>query len=235
MEHIKEVLGNLPSGTNTQNQTIEPEPAEPTLEEKREELRKSLGVASLENTFENFDLVPGTEKVLAAFKALASGKTLWKILLVYGGTGNGKTHLCDAAVIALYKREIRCRVLTMAGIMQALKNAMEHDRHGNEGKPWTPYAELLNDFGGRDYLIIDDVGMGGSGSTWEWGQLEEIIGVRYHENLFTILTSNLDIKQDPKNKEIPFLPERIVSRFRRDPSIGRLILNKGPEYKGREK
>lgn len=232
MEHIKEVLSNLPRETNTQNQTIEPEPAEPTLEEKREELRRSLGVASLDKTFEVLKPWPGTEKAVAAFKALASGKTPWKMLLVYGGVGNGKSHFCHAVAIALYKQGIRCRVSTMAEIMQALRDAMEHDRHGNEGKPWVPYADLLRSFCNQDYLIIDDVGMGGSGSTWEWGQLEEIVGVRYHENLFTILTSNLDIKQDPKNKDIPFLPERIVSRFRRDPGVGRLILNKGFEYKG---
>ena len=70
MEHIKEVLGNFPRETNTQDQkTLEPEPVELTLEEKKEELRKSLGVSSLDNTFENFKPVAGTKEALAASTA----------------------------------------------------------------------------------------------------------------------------------------------------------------------
>ena len=203
---------------------------EPTPEEKREELRKSLRVASLDNTFENFKPVSGTEQALAAFKALASGTTEWKMLLCYGGVGNGKSHLCEATAIELYKQGLFCSVLTMAKIMQSLKSAIEKDKRGNDAKPWTPYYELLNSYCTRNHLIIDDVGMGGSGSDWEWGQLEDIIVVRYRERLFTILTSNLDIKQDKENPKIPFISERIVSRFR-DPDVGRVVLNQGADYR----
>ena len=125
MEHIGGVLDNLNRGTPTQSQTnIEPEP-ELTLEEKREELRRSLCVSSLDNTFENFKPVKGTEKSLSAFKALASGRTKWKMLLCYGGVGNGKTHLCEATAIELYKRTKFCRVLTMDRMMGALKASMK--------------------------------------------------------------------------------------------------------------
>ena len=223
MEHIGKALGNYHRGTDTQDQRIlEPEPVELTLEEKREELRKSLGVSSLENTFENFKLVAGTKEALATFKALASGKTPWKMALIYGGVGNGKSHLCEATAIELYKRGIFCRVLTMAEIMRSLKAAIEHDKHGNEGKPWVPYAQLLNDLGSRGYLIIDDVGMGTGGSEWDKDRLEEIIVARYRENLFTIMTTN----RDPEDLEV-----RIVSRFR-DPDKGRVVLNEGDDYRG---
>ena len=63
--------------------------------------------------------------------------------------------------------------------------------------------------------------MGGSGSAWEYGQLEEIINHRSHENLFTILTTNRDLTE---------LPERVVSRFQ-DPDIGRVVLNSGKDYR----
>ena len=178
-------------------------------------------MSSLDNTFGNFKRVAGTKEALATFKALASGKTPWKMALIYGGVGNGKTHLCEAVVIELYKRGIFCRVLTMAEITQSLKAAIQHDKHGNEGKPWVPYAHLLHDLGARDYLVIDDVGMGAGGSEWDKDRLEEIIVARYRENLFTIMTTN----RDPADLEV-----RIVSRFQ-DPDKGRVVLNEGADYR----
>ena len=214
------MLGSLHRGTATQSlKTSEPEYTEPTLEEKREELRKSLGVSSLNNTFENFKSVPGTGKALAAFKAMAEGTTNKQMLLCYGGVGNGKSYLCEATAITLYKRGIFCRVMTMARIMRALKQCM-----GPE--PLVPYDELLDRYCHCGHLIVDDVGMGGSGSDWEYGQLEEIVVARYREclagtNRFTIMTSNRDLTE---------LPERIVSRFR-DPDVGMVVLNEGADYR----
>lgn len=212
MEHIGKVLGNL--GREAHIPDLKTYETELSLEEKREELRKSLGVASLENTFENFKPVAGTRKALANFKALALGRTKWKMLLVYGGVGNGKTHLCEATAIALYKRHIFCRVLTMARIMRALKECIGPERSISRD-------ELLDRYCRCGHLIVDDVGMGGSGSDWEYGQLEEIIVVRYRERLFTIMTTNRDLSE---------LPERITSRFF-DPNIGRVILNEGADYR----
>lgn len=216
MERIRDILGRLDRGAPTRDRgIIETEMAEElTLEEKRERLRKSLCVASLDNTFENFKRVPGTEKAKAAFKALALGKTDKPLLICYGGVGNGKTHLCEATTIALYKRGIFCRVLTMARIMRALKECMRPE-------PPIWLDELLDRYCSCLYLIVDDVGMGGSGSEWEFGHLEEIVVARYRERLFTIMATNLDLKD---------LPERIVSRFQ-DPLIGTVVLNEGDDYR----
>lgn len=213
LEHIGKVLGNFRREADTPNLKIT-EPSELTLEEKLKELRQNLAISSLDNTFQNFKPVTGTGKALAAFKALASGRTDWKMLLCYGGVGSGKTHLCEATVIALYKRGLFSRLLTMAEIMRALKGTMNNDAH-------TTLNELLDRYSYADWLIIDDVGMGGSGSEWEWGQLEEIITVRYRECLFTVMTTNRDISE---------LPERIVSRFR-DSDVGRVVLNQGEDYR----
>ena len=180
-------------------------------------------MSSLENTFANFKPVKGTEKALAAFKALAEGLTKWKMLICYGGVGNGKSHLCEATVIALYKRGIFCRVLTMARIMGSLKGAMNPDAI-------SPYHELLERYCRAERLIIDDVGMGSSDTDWAFGQLEEIVVARHREHLFTILSSNLDIKFNPEHPNIGFIPERIVSRFQ-DPDVGRVVLNEGADYR----
>ncbi len=211
MERIGKALGSFDRGEAIPNQkTIEPEPSVPTLEEKREELRKSLGISSLDNTFEVLKPWPGTEKAIAAFKALVSGETEWRMLLCYGGVGNGKTHFCEAAALTLYKRGLFCRVLTMDRMMGALKECIGSDRQ-------ISLEELLRNYCYSHWLIIDDV----AGTEWEFEQLEKIIRVRYREHLFTILTTNLDLTE---------LPERIVSRFQ-DPDIGRVVLNSGGDFR----
>lgn len=151
---------------------------------------------------------------MAAFKALAMGKTDKMLLLCYGGVGNGKSHLCEATAIALYKRGIYCRVHTMAKIMRGLKECMRPDSPAH-------YDTLLDRYCKCSHLIIDDVGMGGSGSEWEFGQLEEIIVYREHERLFTILTTNRDTTE---------LPERVLSRFQ-DAEVGIVVLNQGDDYR----
>ena len=211
MEQIGRVLANLSRGTGTLQIPID---KEPTREEKREALRKNLGLSSLDNTFENFKLVKGTAKALTSFKALAYGKTHQCMLLCYGGVGNGKTHLCEATAIEMYKRGLFVRVMTMSRMMMVLKAGM--NKKEGPGYDW-----LLSSYCLADRLIIDDVGMGGSGSDWEYGQLEDIMIVRYRERLFTIITTNRDITE---------LPERIISRFR-DPDVGTCVLNQGEDYR----
>ena len=205
MEHIGKTIRNLNPGTDILDlKTTEVEG------DKQEELRKSLGVSSLENTFDNFKPIAGTKDALSAFKELAGGKTGWKMLLCYGGVGNGKTHLCEATAIELYKRGKFCRVLTMDKMMAALKESMGAEKV-------ISLEDLVNNYSYTLRLIVDDV----EGTPWEFEQLEKIIRVRYHENLFTILTTNRDLTE---------LPERLVSRFR-DAEKGRVILNSAEDYR----
>ena len=173
-------------------------------------MRQNLGVASLDNTFESFKSVKGTEKALAAFKDLALGKTEWKMLLCYGPVGNGKTHLCDAVSIALYNRGLFCRVLTYDMMMAAFKRCMEPE-------PSITSERLLSNYSYGERLIIDDV----EGTEWAFGELEKIIRARYHERLFTILTTNRDLTE---------LPERVISRFQ-DSDVAMVVLNEGSDYR----
>lgn len=200
-------------------------PPEPTEEEKKEQLRISLGLSSWNHTFENFKQVKGTEIAFNLFRDLASDKTNWKMLLYCGHVGSGKTHLCEATVIELNSEGKFCRVKTMAGIMGILKQAIRGELITSGGLK-TSYDELLARYCYTPYLIIDDAGMGGSGSEWEWGQLEEIINYRYQENiagnkLLTIITTNKDLTE---------LPPRIVSRFQ-DKEVGRIAINEAPDYR----
>jgi len=102
----------------------------------------------------------------------------------------------------------------MARIIRALKGCMDPDSYISSDA-------LLRLYCTSRHLILDDVGMGGSGSEWEYGQFEEIVVHRYREKLFTIMTTNRDISE---------LPERIVSRFR-EQGVGMIVLNEGEDYR----
>ena len=180
-------------------------------------MRRALGLSSLEHTFENFKKVTGTGEALTAFRAMVSDGHK-PMLLCYGGVGNGKTHLCEALSIELYKNGIRCPVSIWSDIMRMFKKGM------HRGDPDSPsYDYLFEQFRRRERLILDDVGMGSTGSEWEWGELEDIINYRYRERLFTVLATNKDLDE---------LPDRVVSRFS-DPEVGVIVLNKGKDYRKR--
>ena len=74
-------------------------------------------------------------------------------------------------------------------------------------------------------LILDDVGSGASSTDWAWRELEDLIDYRYRNNLITVITTNLNLKD---------FPDRIVSRFR-DGEKSRLILNESPDFRPRKR
>lgn len=201
---------SIPAPKIGQDELIESE------SDRREKLRKSLNVSSLEHTFDNFTVLPGTKLAFDAFVELSKPETDWKLLLCYGGVGNGKTYLLEALAIELYRQGLFCRIYPLSMLMRNLKNAMSKESAISND-------ELLQRYIESERLLIDDLGAGGSGSDWEWKQFEEIIVERYRARRLTAVTTNLDIKQ---------IPVRIVSRFQ-DAEIGRVVLNGGGDYRYR--
>lgn len=184
---------------------------------QREELRRSLRVTSLEHTFEHWQHQPGTETAHTAFLALATRDDCRPLLLCYGGVGNGKSYLAEALVIEWRKRRLYARVTVWSDLTNALRAAIR-------GEAVLPQDAILANFKQATRLVLDDVGMGGSGTAWEWGQLEEIVCARYRERLPTVICTNLDLKE---------LPERVVSRFA-DPEVGLIVFNQGADYRRRQ-
>lgn len=181
------------------------EDREPTLEEKKEALRLSLNITSWGHTFENFKPVRGAKTSLNIFREIINSS--WYMLLTYGSTGCGKTHLCEAFSISLAKQNIRCKVWRWPKLIREFKRRL---RSGIPGD----YDRYFDAICGCQYLILDDV-VAVVDSKWEWGEFDDIIDHRWDNKLLTIVTTNLDITK---------LPSRAVSRFR-DAVTSRMILN----------
>lgn len=174
---------------------------------------RNKGVSSKHQTFEKFDSqVEGVQEAYRAFYELAHGETELPFLLVYGGVGNGKTHLCEAATIVLNRREIDTWRYTVADLMAKLKESISNNTTEAEIK-------LLKELPG---LILDDLGVE-YGTPWELAKIEEILDARYRERLITVLTTNRDLDQ---------VSDRIVSRFSQ-PDISRCVLNSAKDYRRR--
>lgn len=161
--------------------------------------------------------MPGAETAYTAFLALATRDDCRPLLLCYGGVGNGKTYLCEALVIAWRMRGLYSRVTVWSGLTNILRAAIR-------GEAALPQDAILENFKRASRVVFDDVGMGGSGSAWEWGQLEEIVCARYRERLPTVMCTNLDLKE---------MPELVVSRFA-DPEVGLIVFNQGADYRRRQ-
>jgi len=172
------------------------------------------------HTFKAFKVLKGTEDAYNAFKHLAEDEDAKPLLLCYGGVGNGKTHLCEALVMALNDRGIICRYYTVSELMDLLKR-------GINDKGWPDPGQIVENWSGASgskagAIILDDLGLE-YGTAWEYSKLEMIIDGRYRRRLITVFTSNKDLDQ---------LPERIVSRFL-DKAVSVCVVNQGEDYRRR--
>ncbi len=136
------------------------------------------------------------------------------LFLLEDFTVTHNTHLCEALSIGLSRQNILCRVNEWAELIREFKRDM-HSEHP------TDYDEHFERIRQQKRLIIDDVGMGSVGSSWEWGELEDIVNYRYRQGLLTVITTNLDITK---------FPDRIISRFR-DITKSRIVLMGAEDYR----
>jgi len=172
-----------------------------------------------QHTFENWVHSKETEVMYVAFQMMLDKDNRRPLLLCYGGTGNGKTYLCEALVIAMNGQGENCRLTVWSEFISDLKR-----RISRRDEYEATYDAIFKGTCECNYLILDDIGMGTRESEWEYGELESIVGYRYRRRLFTVVTTNKDIEE---------LPERIVSRFF-DKEVATIIENKGRDYRRRQ-
>ena len=178
-----------------------------------ESYAKEKGVSKF-STFAEFKFVLGAEATLEAFRDIAFNKEAPPLLFVYGTTGNGKTHLCEATLIELLKRGVDCRLWTVPDLVSKLHQSI----------PENTTELVMNSLKVMPALIMDEWGQE-YGSEWEEQKLEEIVIAWERAELITIITSNLEPDK---------LPERIESRFR-DRVNAKLINNQASDYRPKKK
>lgn len=155
-------------------------------------------------TFDNFRQIAGMEESLRYARIFAAGGV--KFLLIYGGIGNGKTHLCEAVAVAMQTRGLAVSVRRCPELLLHFTTAMKAENL----EPEVHQIERLT------VLILDEFQ-----GDWPSGVLATIINYRYSESLPTMMTTNLDHDQ---------IPGRILSRFNERP-LGRVCLNFAPDFR----
>ncbi len=175
---------------------------------------RSRGVGHKNQTFANFKSVLGVGETLKAFKSIAIGNPDKPFLLVYGVTGNGKTHLCEAAAAELLKAGRDVLLYPVADLCAELHESISSNT----------VEQKVNRLKKVEILFLDDY-LTEYGSPWEEEKLEEIIAYRYRAYLVTVVTMN---------KNIEDIPERLQSRFS-DESMSRMIWNQAPDHRRMER
>ncbi len=170
------------------------------------------GVQRPEQTFESFQPVRGAAEALRHARSLAAGRGDFIWLLIYGDSGNGKTHLCNAMAREVIRRGIDTRLVAVADLFTAMRSAI-----GHEGSDST-----MQRFKETQFLVLDDYGTQ-AGSEWETARFDELMAYRYAGLMPTAMTTNLDVTE---------LPERLRSRFE-DRMLSRIAHNSAPDFRAR--
>lgn len=168
------------------------------------------GVTAPDQIFGTFRAVKGTEDALKWATAFATDDIKWFFLLIHGGVGNGKTHLCNAIARKMLARGMNVQIYTATKLLGRLRAGMQD--HTTD----SILAELKEVL----VLIIDDMGVE-YGSPWEAATLEDLLTSRWAIGMPTVVTTNLDPSQ---------LPSRIRSRFE-DKKYARAVANTAPDYR----
>jgi len=185
-------------------------PSSPPRSKPLSEVAASLNV-NPEHTFEALKVVTGLRDAVLSFRGVLKGPRF--TLMVYGGVGNGKTHMLEASSIELYRQGKFARVMVYTRMLSTLKSAISN--------PDMDYQDILNNYCYAERLIIDDIGAGESDTDFGDKILEAIVCARHGRELLTIMSTNRDID---------LLPERVLSRLK-DKSTSYLVLNKAPDYR----
>ena len=171
---------------------------------------RKQGITGTKQTFDAFDPIPGTEKAFKYAKALVQEEAQFIWLLIYGGVGNGKTHLCNAIALEMISNGKNARMVSVADLFSDLRRSMRS--HSTD--------DLLAELKGVFLLILDDWGVE-YGSDWEQAKFDELLTSRFASALPTVLTTNKDILE---------LPDRIRSRFG-DRRLSRIAYDSAQDYR----
>jgi len=171
------------------------------------------------NDFEAFVLDDKTQGSSNAFKLasnLAMGKADFKLLLIYGGHGNGKSHLCYASALEAIKRGKKTRYINFIELCSKARSTIKKQDEDME--------EVIGWYKKCEFLCLDEVRLE-TIDGWSARIIEDIVGYRYDRELETIITTN----HPPEE-----LPAPVKSRFK-DSRIAQCVRNTAPDFRPRTK
>jgi DNA replication protein DnaC len=183
-----------------------------------EAVRRVLGVTSMDATLEKLTPERGFEDILRYAKVMVAMKSGWKLMMIYGGNGNGKTSILEGISIALWNQGYLARVEVYPDFMGRLRGSFNKSKSEDNGQS---FEDIMNKICSTPFLLMDDIGIGDSFSDFSVKQLERIILARYRENIFTVMSTNRDLKE---------LPLSVHSRFN-DQTRARLLCNTAEDYR----
>ena len=178
---------------------------------RRGEIIEQSGIVGRDQTFTNFNAdVAGVRKAYKIAWNIAEGigDFIWFIL--YGGVGNGKTHLLNAIANRVMERGYQVKLVMMAELLSELRMAIRTNETDDK----------LKELKKVPYLLIDELGLE-LGSDWEKEKIEELLAARWNNGRFTVVATNRDIEE---------LPPRLKSRFQ-DKQLSRCVKNEAPDYR----
>ncbi|MDA8235552.1 MAG: ATP-binding protein [Clostridia bacterium] len=137
-------------------------------------------------------------------------------LLLTGQVGSGKTYLACCIANALMDKGVSVLMVVVPDLLDEIKATYDQGRSGSD------YSEqqLLDSARQVDVLILDDLGAHNY-TDWTRNKIFSIINYRLNNQLPTIITSNLSLKE---LKE--YLGERTTSRIIQMCRVYRLIVDR---------
>lgn len=163
-----------------------------------------------EKSFNTFRQTELNEKALFQSLNFSIGEASYKFLVLYGSTGNGKTHLAYSAMREFTERGLLAKFVTFQELIGQAKAAFR-DSGGQQ---------VIDSYKTAEVLVLDDVGAEPP-TPWTESVLEEIVNYRYGHELVTLLTTN----EDPND-----LPEPVISRLR-DKELCLIVHNKETDWR----
>jgi DNA replication protein DnaC len=168
----------------------------PKLKMLEEQLRYSRNIKSsglpklyLNKTFENFD-VGKNEKAIKRIKEYLQNKE-WrkgKGLYITGTVGCGKTHIASAIVHELAKENVYTLFVFVPDFLDEVRSTYDEEQEEEDRED--PLELARN----SSVLVLDDLG---TEKVTEWAKekLLQLINYRINNNLATIITTNLTMKE----------------------------------------
>ena len=164
---------------------------------------------------------------LDAAWALAEGTAKFKLLLIYGKVGNGKSHLGFAACIRRKERKLRAKWQPFTEWFADLRREM-----GQKGGDAEAKMDALKEV---PFLVLDDASTIFD-SAWQTSRLVELVDYRYVRELPTILITNRDLitQTDGTGRKIEPFPAQVLSRFN-EKGLGKTVCNEAGDYRPKKK